>query len=174
MPRTPSSRRPIALLAALALAGACGDAAPGPSPEEQRLAEGVLTLEDVERFATARAALAALAEDTAVARLLMPAPGAGQPHANVEEAARALESHAGIRAALEDAGLDAEEYLRTRFALQQALLAHDMRRAGGEDVPLPAAIPEENVELVAEHRARIEQLLRGEGEAAQGETGDGG
>lgn len=147
-------------LAMLLVLAACGDAEEGgPSPAEERLAEGVLTLENVERFAKARAALAGLAEDTGVARLLHPAAVEGQPYASLEEAVAALESNASIRSALADADLTAEDYVRTRFALQQALLAHDIRRAGGEEAPLPAAIPEENVQLVAEHRARIEELL---------------
>lgn len=160
-PHPPMRRIPTAALpgCALLVLFACGEPEPRPTAEERRLAAQELTLDDVERFAEARTRLARLARDSVVARVLRPLATRADPYSSMEAAIEALEGHSEVRSALAEAGLSAEDYVRTRFALQQALLAHDIRRAGGEDAPIPAAIPEANVELVAEHRDRIEDLL---------------
>ena len=173
MTRTMLARLPLFLLIAFLGAAACQDRPPGASEEAGELAEDQLTIEDVRAFARARAALAEMAAtDSTVWRGLRPLSAGATPYGSVDEAARALELHPGVRETLSATDVSPEAYVRTRFALQQALLAHDLERAGGEG-GAPAAVPPENVALVAEHREEIERLLASP-ETAPPDTAGGG
>lgn len=135
--------RRVALLASMVALSACRDRAPHDGallaePDEavladamvtsgasaRRVADFALTLDNVERWFEADAALDALAEDDpGVARRLADAPGERRGDDPIARAAAHLSDVPGAREALEEAGTTPYEYVLTGLALHQALLA---------------------------------------------------
>ena len=105
-----------------------------------------VTSDDYRRWLAAEAALQGIGR-TGIARTI---PLTTSSDDEVEEVAERIESDTTARAAIEDAGLSVEQYVRTTVALEQALTV-----SSPEESLRFRDLPAENVVVVDRHRNEI-------------------
>jgi hypothetical protein len=173
----------FALLVASFLLAACGgDAAPGAAPDAVasgggappaataaattsdlhadalELSDYTLTLEELERWGTAAAALARLGRENPELkeRLSM-----NVSEASIDAFAERLEAIPEVRDIVEDAGFSPREYAVTTYVVVQSMLGHAAIQQGmsADAVAEKAGINPENLAFVQKHQAEVRATL---------------
>jgi hypothetical protein len=133
-------------------------AMPSMGIDDQRIASYRLSMDRVEKWAQAINNLQGISEnDPELERWKERANATNGSLRDLEEG---LEASPKIRRAIERAGISAEDFVLTQYALLQAAMVAGLQK-GGVDTKLPANVSEENVKFYLDNEQQLNRLIEG-------------
>lgn len=126
--------------------------------DDQRIASYRLSMDGVEKWAQAINNLQSIDENDP--ELQRWKERADATSGNLRDLEEGLEASPKIRRAIERAGISAEDFVLTQYALLQAAMVTGLQK-GGINTKLPANVSEENVKFYRDNEARLNRLIEG-------------